>query len=185
MDAHRPLPPHRKIAAVASLMRLFALLPVSPVGSRLRGQGGDGDRVGSRFRGNDVAPGGCMGRRARRPVVALSRRLDSRLRGNDGNEMGFRLRGQGGEASVAPARQSSAEGRGAPRPVPFDPRRHVIPAKAGTYWPVPRCESGNLLAAPRCVGGNLLGPSPPATSAPCALAPPLPMLQARRYTAPR
>ena len=54
-----------------------------------------GDPVGSRFRGNDVAPGMTWGRGALRPVVALARRLDSRLRGNDGTRVGSRLRGQG------------------------------------------------------------------------------------------
>ena len=46
---------------------------------------GRGAPIGSRFRGNDVAPGWTWGRGAWRPVMALSRRLDSRLRGNDGN----------------------------------------------------------------------------------------------------
>ena len=50
-------------------------------GSRLRGQGGKG--VGSRFRGQGVAAWGAWGRGALRPVLALARRLDSRLRGND------------------------------------------------------------------------------------------------------
>ena len=53
------------------------------VGSRFRGQGGFCP-VGSRLRGNDGVAGGQGGRGALRPAMALSRRLDSRLRGNDG-----------------------------------------------------------------------------------------------------
>ena len=60
------------------------------------GEGSRGDGVGSRFRGNDVAPGDSWRRGATRPVCgALRHRLDSCLRRNDGTG------GDGGGASLS------------------------------------------------------------------------------------
>ena len=46
----------------------------------------EGEGVGSRFRGNDVAPG-SMGRRGAAPSMALGRRMDSCLRRNGGGAL--------------------------------------------------------------------------------------------------
>ena len=56
--------------------------------------------VGSRFRGNDVVDGDQGGRGALRPIVALSRRLDSRLRGNDGRGAAACRRGAAGRSTT-------------------------------------------------------------------------------------
>ena len=120
-------------------------------------------RVGSRFRGNDEAPGGRGRRGAPRPDRStLTRRVrgvlspyrergnwalarrplgrDSRLRGNDGKKGG----NDGEEAGVttmedgmeARAGTAPKTGRCAPRPQVI-PGALVIPAKAGTYWRAP------------------------------------------------
>ncbi len=162
--------------------------------SRLRGNDGQGagmteKEVGSRFRGNDEAPG-RRGRRGYAPSMALSRRMDSCLRRNDErmhkrDDAGGRNGGQ-----RAPAIRS---GDGAQRaPSPSHPRglviprkreptggalprkrnlpENVIPAKAGTYPSAPAyAKAGTYWMAPAYAKAGTYPIAPRTRCAPTAV----------------